>query len=185
MSQLLDMKPSFNNARHLAMIFLLGFMALPVHAAETLDHQFVINLHPATSQIDVDDTIHLPARLTAQSRIHFLLHDGLSVTVKGSGAQLHKDKTVAQSLLALSKEFSVPVRQYTLQLAPGIHSVRLHYQGVINHPLKKIPNTLNQTPGLINKKGVFLSQGTLWYPLFVGDELLTFSARLLCPRGGR
>ena len=183
MSQLLDMKPSFNNVCHLAMIFLLGFIALPVDAAETLQHQFVINLQPTASRIDVDDTIYLPARLAAQSRIHFLLHDGLSVTVKGAGAQLHKDKTVAQSLLAFSKEFSVPVRQYTLQLAPGTQSIRLHYQGVINHPLKKIPNTLNQTPGLINKKGVFLSQGTLWYPLFVGDELLTFSATITLPKG--
>jgi aminopeptidase N len=183
MCQLFYMKSSLNNACLRVMIFLLGLMALPASGAETLDHQFFITLQPTTSQIDVDDTIHLPTKLVAHSRIHFLLHDGLSVTIKTAGAKLQKDKTIAKSLLALSKEFSVPVRQYTLHLAPDTHSIRLHYRGVINHPLKQIPNTLNQTPGLINKKGVFLSQGTLWYPFFIGDDLLTFSATITLPKG--
>lgn len=174
------------------MLFLLALTTFPVFARETLDHQFAITLQPATSQIVVDDTVHLPAHLAAQSRIHFLLHDGLSVTVKSSGGRLQKDKAIAESLLPLSKEFSVPVRQYTLQLAPGTNTIRLHYQGVINHPLRKIPNTLDQTPGLISKKGVFLSQATLWYPLFVGgtpgpndasgNDLVTFAATITLPK---
>ena len=173
-------------------LLLLVLMTCPVNAAETLAHDFAIRLLPASSQIDVEDTVQLPTRLAAQSRIHFLLHDGLTVSVESAGAQLLKDETLAKSLRALSQEFSVPVRQYTLQLAPGSDSVRLHYHGVINHPLKDIPNTLSQTPGLISKDGVFLSQGTLWYPLFAGtpvgndsggDDLVTFSATITLPKG--
>ena len=94
-------------------LLLLVLMTCPVNAAETLAHDFAIRLLPASSQIDVEDTVQLPTRLAAQSRIHFLLHDGLTVSVESAGAQLLKDETLAKSLSFFKNSISANASLYS------------------------------------------------------------------------
>ena len=175
---------------------LLLLYVLPMGvSAEPLQHQLSITLQPDTSRIEVEDTIHLPPKFVGQSRIHFLLHDGLAVSAEDNSASvsLEKDETVSEPLRELSRQMSVPVRQYTLRLAQDTDSIRLHYQGVINHPLADTALGPGQTPGLISKDGVFLAQSTLWYPIFAqhqsadaasaSNDLVTFTATVTLPAG--
>lgn len=153
----------------------------PVMAQNHVHHDFEIYIDPQRSIIDVVDTITLEKPQTGGLLFEFNLHASLKVDI--SGAQLrHKEPNEAQQRLA--EHSDVPLAYYAVDIKEHQKKFTVRYQGVINHALKRsgkeYTRSFSETPGLINKTGMFLAKSTHWYPQ-EGDELATFVMTITTP----
>ena len=157
-------------------IWVLGLLLLlPAVLHAQVRHDLQVTLQPESHQLQVTDTITLPA--SAKRTWTFRLHAGLNPSVS--------DPDIRLSLQANETGDAPPeVESYTLELPPGRHRFTLHYQGTIFHPLPAsgaaYARGFQTTPGLIASEGTFLNASTIWYPQF-SEHLLTFTLQVQLP----
>lgn len=143
-------------------------------AAEPLVHHDVsVVLYPEEGHIEVEDTIRLPAELTAKKDLSFVLHAGLAPTPVEPSAVVKRRRAPGQEGW---------LEQFTLQLPPGKDRITLRYSGPISRPL--LPLDDDQTIGPVSAAGIYLSGASYWYPLFA-DERVSFTLRVRLPEGWR
>ncbi len=133
-----------------------------------------ITLEPTTSIITAQDTITLPNSLASQPYFDFLLHAGLNPQ-----STTHTITTTATPSDAIQ-------HHYRVKLRADNQPITLKYSGVINHPLsaegEQYARGFKETPGLIDKEGIFLAGSTLWYPV-VPEQLVSFELAISLPEG--
>ena len=160
-----------------ALIVLL-FPVQPVQASSGGDavfHDMDIVLFPDRNEIQVKDQIRLP-RL---KQLKFSLHAHLTIDGVDGGE-------VAPSPSGAIARLPVPLKHYTLTVAPSAESITLHYSGKINHAVKEpgqeYARSFSYTPGVISEEGVFLANSTAWYPQFE-HPMVSFRLNISLPAG--
>ncbi|VAW88376.1 PDZ domain [hydrothermal vent metagenome] len=142
--------------------------------ARTIHHALNITLEPTTSIITAQDTITLPDSLASQPYFEFLLHAGLNPQ-----STTHTIATIATPSDSIQ-------HLYRVKLRADNQPITLKYSGVINHPLsaagEQYARGFKETPGLIDKEGIFLAGSTLWYPV-VPEQLVSFKLAISLPEG--
>lgn len=152
------------------LLFLLMVLLAPGHAQPLIRHDLQVVLQPHQHQVQVTDTITLPA--AADRPWRFVLHAGLRPTTPTPGVRLERQPAVSESAAA-----RVPLEAYTVDLPPGSRTFVVSYAGTIRHPLptqeQAYARGFRATPGTIEPAGAYLGAATYWYP-HASDALLTF-----------
>ncbi|MDX1812308.1 MAG: M1 family aminopeptidase, partial [Gammaproteobacteria bacterium] len=165
--------------RKLIVFFSFVLTTLAVNAEETIHHEFIVELMPATHKINVMDTIHFSKQQMQQVQkdgASFILHAGEQPVLQTGNLKLEE---VAMSGDELS-QYSVPVKKYKVsgQFAKPLFTVK--YEREIAHNLNEIKQGTAETPGLIDDIGVYLAGESAWYPRF-NNELVTFTLSVKLP----
>ncbi len=141
--------------KSLLLLFLLFF---PISAFAVIEYDLKISLHPAeqllvaTAQIDFNDQIDTPLKLSLSSRCEIL-------------AVQQRGKPVPYS-------FSSGILQLD---ADGTEPLSISYQAVFNDQASNSP-AHNEDPSYgvsasISEAGTYLSSGVNWYPLFRAKQI--------------
>ena len=157
-------------------------------------HTVDVTVDPATSLVTVVDEIRLPVDSGARE-LTFKLNANLIPEVDSEGVQLtlaSADASAADVGMdqeSPSSRAPVPLKAWTLRFAgkpPA--TVKLRYQGTINHPIKQIGEEyargFSQSPGIVDARGAYLAGSTYWIPSF-GDEYVTYRMTVTTPAGWR
>lgn len=139
-------------------------------------HDMDIVLLPERNEIRVKNQIRLPQL----KQLKFSLHAHLTIDSV-------KDGHVASSPSgAMTRSSPVPLKHYTLTVAPSAESVTLRYSGKINHavmePGQEYARSFSYTPGVISEEGIFLANSTAWYPQFE-NPMVSFRLNISLPEG--
>jgi hypothetical protein len=115
---------------HLIWLPWLWLLAVPVllGAQPLIRHDMQIVLQPEIHQLQVTDTITLPA--SSGEAWHFFLHAGLQPRSLTPEAQLVRLETPPPPAV-------VPLVPYRVALPPGTRTWRVQYAGAISHPLQQ------------------------------------------------
>ena len=172
-----------SNLQNLYNLLLALLLLCPatVLAYDVVDHEFKIELVPKESRIQVIDSITVPEKLRGKT-ISFILHGDLHISA--SSVKVNQ-VTISEPFKSANQHYKVPLKQYQVKLPPGQNQFNLQYRGRINHPItqpgEEYERAMSETPGLIDAKGVFLADSSLWYPV-MDDYLVTFSMNVSVPR---
>lgn len=161
----------------------LGFLALGFCAAlnaqpqDTIHHQLTVLLDPATSRIEVTDTVTLPASL-GRDDIAFALNANLAIDNSPRDLQRLGVEPL-QALQGINETGGLAAQRakYTVDLARRSQTLELSYTGTLFDPTQQsgaqYSQSFAETSGLIDPRGVYLNRGSAWIPEF-GDALVTF-----------
>jgi aminopeptidase N len=154
-------------------------------------HELDVRVDPATSRVDVTDTISIPVTMQLED-LAFSLHEGLSPQSVTEGTSIEEaggtgsaaDKGMDQ------EDYSSEIRQaqYRIVAAEGFdgRQVTIRYGGTIHHPIRQIEQEyargFSQSPGLVDEQGVYLAGATHWIPSF-GEEYVTYTMTVRTPAG--
>ncbi|MGV8711570.1 MAG: M20/M25/M40 family metallo-hydrolase, partial [Nitrosomonas sp.] len=161
-----------------------SFISLRAYAGEqTVHHRMEIILTPATSELQVTDHIRIPEHARNQhgsTTLDFSLHGDLTITDSQNVRILVRENDRS------SNAGRVPLKHYTLTLAPQQTEFTVRYHGKINHALKnpgeEYARSFSYTPGVISDEGVFLANSSHWYPQFE-EALVSFRLTIDIPSG--
>ncbi len=161
-----------------------SFISLHAYAGEqTVHHRMEIILTPATSELQVTDHIRIPEHARNQNgstTLDFSLHGDLTITDSQNVRILVRENDRS------SNSGQIPLRHYTLTIAPQQKEFTVRYQGKIHHALKnpgeEYARSFSYTPGVISDEGVFLANSSHWYPQFE-DALVSFRLTIDIPSG--
>ncbi len=169
-----------------------GFFILIVSATTfgQINHDLKVTLHPDSHRLEIVDVITLPTTLTDAEPIHFTLHQGFKPDV------LDKDTILRKAFGTEAGKFfnnnpslqhgNIAMDLFEVKLSPGTNQFTLKYAGEIFHPVEEYgeeyARSFSVSPGIISRKGVFLSGSSFWYPNFV-NELVTFNMDVKLPAG--
>lgn len=183
--------PARNACLIVFLAFCIAVVSLPciasgadTHAgndARTVLHSLVVELFPQRAHLQVEDTITLPDERPGDSvrNVRFALHEGLDVRVLTPGVRLTIGAPGAIHGAA-------PATMHTLEVPAGVRSVRLFYEGTLDHPIVFEPGDrargVSGTPGAISEDGVFLAPASRWYPEIAGVPLARFDMTVRLPR---
>ncbi len=159
-------------ALRLFLLLLTCAVTFNANAASTIHHSLKITLDPSTSMIHAEDTITLPDHLARQPYFEFMLHADLNP--QSTTHTVERVDTPAHSIQ----------HHYRVKLNASNQPITLHYGGVINHPIsakgEQYARGFKESPGLIDKAGIFLAGSTLWYPV-VPNQLVSFELAITTP----
>jgi len=156
-------------------------------AQEPIHHELTVAIHPAEHRIEVTDTLTVPSAGPGNGTpaIEFRLHGDLEVRCADPAFVLEAVGETERPRNPLG----VPTRRYRLSATGAGENaapkVRLHYSGFIHHPLVRgmeSARSFSRSPGLIDEKGVVLSESAHWFPSD-GRRLLTFRMTVELPAG--
>lgn len=148
--------------------------------ARSLHHQIKATINPLSHQIQIENIIILPeqAEDLKTKTLEFSLHAGLNPFSTSPGLTLKQIKKDD------SNPTDIPLEHYRVELAQGLTTFTLHYEGKIHHPLKKegenYGRSFRETPGTISEAGIFLAGSTYWYPVF-NETFITFDLEVHLP----
>ncbi len=157
----------------------LCWLLLPslLPAAQSLPvvhHDLEIQISPRDSTLEVTDTMRLP---TEVNTFEFRLHADLTPTSLTDGAEIQPIHRYPGR---------VATRLYRVNFRSPSHTLRLEYNGRIEHQLETHSQNYaggrTSSPGLISAEGVFLSASSFWFPL-IDDRLVSFTLRPRLPKG--
>ncbi len=165
-----------------------------IHAQDVVfHHELTVNIDPATSQLEVNDTITFPESADV-SGLTFSLHEGLSPQSLTDGVSIEQttDEAGATDKGMDQEDYTSVINSshYRILTHKGasLKSLTLSYAGKINHPVKQANQEyargFSQSPGLIDPQGVYLSGSTNWIPSF-DEEYLTYKLTVESPAGWR
>src|SRR6267154_777507 len=177
---------------------LIAFCAVarPAASAErspVVHHDLAVTLDPANHRLKVRDRIHVPGAL-ATAPFTISLNADLRVQAASGGLKLFPVRPRVQgSQSNVDRDdhdpaSRVPVNVYGVEGAiPGQElSGELNYEGVINYTARQsggeYARAFNESPGLIEERGVYLAGSTSWVPR-VGDALITYTFAVELPAG--
>ncbi len=176
----------------LRVLLLILFSGVALFAqSETVRHNIYAKVIPAKSQIEVTDTVTLPA-VKSNKKITFELCSDLKITsfaknvsVKKTGSPVNaKDVGMDKDL---QDEHSLKVDKYEVKFKDkNEKSFWLKYSGKIYFPIEsgaeEYQRGFGQTPGIISGRGVYLAGSSYWLPAF-GERLVTFDLKTQLPAG--
>jgi len=157
-----------------------------------IHHELSVQIHPDAHTVAVTDVVTIPAAQT-QPVMHFLLHEGLSVTAANRNIRMELSADtptprafgVAKEKLTLPKRFAC--KHYLIRLPEdhaGDLTVTLKYGGELHHPIEDVDSeyarSFSQTPGIIDTMGVYLGGSSYWIPWF-NDGLITYNMTVSLP----
>jgi hypothetical protein len=179
---------------------LIAFCAVarPAASAElspspVVHHDLAVTLDPANHRLKVRDRIHVPGALvTAPFTIS--LNADLAVQAASGRLKLFPVRPrVPGSQSGVDRDdhnpaSRVPVNVYGVEGAiPGQELTgELNYEGIINYTARQsggeYARAFNESPGLIEERGVYLAGSTTWVPR-IGDALITYTLAVELPAG--
>lgn len=172
--------------RH-SLVWMLAASAAAATAAAPTHHRVEVRLDPDGNRIDVVDRLVPGAdvELDEAGGYRMVLHAGLEPEVATPGWRLEPiDGPVEADFFGINATTetvadNVPLEGWRLRRSEdAAESVEIRYGGVIHHPLatqgEEYQRSFSETPGIIDRRGVFLAGTTFWVPTF-GDGLITFS----------
>ncbi|RTZ61583.1 MAG: M1 family peptidase [Gammaproteobacteria bacterium] len=149
--------------------------SLVARSGETVHHDLKVAVNPATSTLEVLDSITLPQK-ACQPQCLFSLDKGLSLSF----------------LPPSVKNYPTPVQQVNAwSVSPDASGrLTLKYAGTIRHGLENISDAVGKaqqvTRGTISEQGVYLDSASHWYPVFYneqGELPVSFSLQVSLPEG--
>ncbi len=181
--------------RFMSVLVLLA-MLLPA-SVFGLSHDIEISIFPADRSLLAVDRINVTPDDLEAGEMRFLINKNLtveSVHIDAGPAQWYSEEEVEPTLF-LAEPDSEDVE--LVSRAKGIFiklddggtrgsplAVTIEYSGVVydslEAPARIYAKGFDTTNGLIEERGVFLSNETLWYP-FVFDRMFTFTMRVDVP----
>ncbi len=190
------MRPSL--ARIVLVSLLAAFCGVvgPAASAEqspVVHHDLAVTLDPANHRLKVRDRIHVPGALVT-TPFTISLNADLNVQAASGGLKLFPVRPrVQDSQSSIDRDdrdraSRIPVNVYGVEGAiPGQElSGELNYEGVINYTARQsggeYARAFNESPGLIEERGVYLAGSTSWVPR-VGDALITYTLAVDLPAG--
>src|SRR5258708_637164 len=156
-------------------------------------HDLAVTLDPTNHHLTVRDRIRVPGELGA-APCAISLNADLNVQAAFGGLKLFPVRPrVPGSQSSVDRDdhdpaSRVPVNVYGVEGAiPGQElSGELNYEGVINYTARQsggeYARAFNESPGLIEERGVYLAGSTSWVPR-VGDALITYTLAVDLPAG--
>ncbi len=162
--------------RRFLLVFLAGlWMSTAFAADELIHHEITAELNPAEHHLKVVDQITLPSQHL--SNPVFYLHRGL---------QPHSS-TLGVKIIPIKQSQSAMVEKFKLVLPADAAAFSIEYEGVLHHPLesygKEQARGFRDTPGVISDEGIYLADGSYWYPEFDTDTRLSFDLSVKLPEG--
>ncbi|ODB92029.1 hypothetical protein A3194_06325 [Candidatus Thiodiazotropha endoloripes] len=159
------------------LLFLLWLICTPLLALENhppIHHQLDVKLVPQRQTLSVIDRISFTQPL---SDLKLILHAGLK-------PRFSTDQGELQVRLDHRDGFA---ERYEISLPKGVNHLTVEYTGRIHHKLtssrKEQSRGFRNSAGLIDKKGIFLAAGSLWYPQIEAHPYLTFNMKVTLPTG--
>ncbi|MCG8030229.1 MAG: M20/M25/M40 family metallo-hydrolase [Candidatus Thiodiazotropha taylori] len=159
------------------LLFLLWLICTPLLAAEShppIHHQLDVKLEPQRQTLSVTDRISFTQ---PPSEFKLILHADLN-------PRFSTDRGKVQVRLDHQDRFA---ERYEISLPKGADQLTVEYTGRIHHRLsssrREQSRGFRSSAGLIDKKGVFLAAGSLWYPQIEGYPYLTFNMQVSLPAG--
>src|SRR5258708_1874507 len=162
-------------------------------ASPVIHHDLSVTLDPTNHHLTVRDRIRVPGELGA-APCAISLNADLNVQAASGGLKLFPVRPrVPGSQSGVDRDdhdpaSRVPVDVYGVEGAiPGQElSGELNYEGVINYTARpsggEYARAFNESPGLIEERGVYLAGSTSWVPR-VGDGLITYTLAVELPAG--
>ncbi|MCG7940831.1 MAG: M20/M25/M40 family metallo-hydrolase [Candidatus Thiodiazotropha lotti] len=159
------------------LLFLLWLICTPLLAVEShppIHHQLDVKLEPQQQTLNVTDRISFTQPL---SNLKLILHANLK-------PRFSTDQGKVQVRLDHQDNYA---ERYDISLPKGANHLTVEYTGRIHHKLtssrKERSRGFRSSAGLIDKKGIFLAAGSLWYPQIEGYPYLTFNMQVTLPAG--
>ncbi len=160
---------------------------------KTIHHEISVSLSPAKSFIDVTDKITIPTELI-KGGMTFLLNQKLIAEAESKNITLSfEKKLVSAKDVGMDREGdetfgNLKLIKYKVTHLANVKNnltFTIHYKGTIDSPIEQSAENyqrgFSQSPGIIDKPGVFLAGSTYWVPSF-GDELVTFNLTVKSPK---
>jgi aminopeptidase N len=163
----------------------------PAASAErqpTVNHSLEVTLDPAHHRLKVHDRIQIPGSLVI-APLTISLNADLHVQAASGGLKLvptgsqgtdsgtDRDHGPRVSVNFYHVEGATPGQELTGEL---------DYEGIIDYPVQgsgaEYARAFNESPGLIEERGVYLAGSTRWVPQ-VGDALVTYMLAVELPAG--
>jgi Peptidase family M28/Peptidase family M1 domain/PDZ domain len=151
-------------------------------------HDLVVTLDPPNHRLKVRDRIRIPGAVASAT---ISLNADLSVQAAGGPRLVPVRSRVQGTDTGMDRDASgVPVNVYRVEGAtPGQElTLDLQYEGAINFSVRQsggeYARSFNQSPGLIEARGVYLAGSTYWVPR-VDDALVTYTLAVELPAGWR
>ncbi len=165
--------------------------AAPVQAP-VLNHRLNVVLRPEAHEVLATDTLTIPANM-AKDGLKFALNADLEI-VKTGGAPEFKliESDIAAGDIGMDRDNegdNTPVRLNIYELN-GFASNReakisFNISGQINYPVQEAGTEyargFSSTPGLIEKRGVYLSGASYWVPS-IDKTLVTYDMQVVSPK---
>lgn len=174
-------------------IFMLILFVVTGYSKDIIHHDISVKLNPEKHFIEVSDKIRIPKDYNKQ--IYFVLNNNLKVQSDNPGVKIKllRSNLPTRDIGVDFEQFDTSAHllqnQYTIEfsndhVADSIISIS--YSGVINYPIaqagEEYARGFNQTPGIIDGKGIYLAGSSVWYPLF-DEGLITFRLEASVPAG--
>lgn len=143
--------------------------------SKTIHHELDVVISPQESQLTVIDYISSPEGFP--SDFTFSLHKNMNP----------RSHTPGITITSLSGNTgSTLYESFTVKMPPGIRQLTIEYHGKLHHPVqqlrKEYVRSIQQTPGIISHKGIYLSGSSFWYP-HIDNKMLTFNMMVELPDG--
>lgn len=161
----------------------------------TLHHDLDVKIDPYTSMLEVVDRLTIPQSL-AEGELHLGLYDELKVRSLTDGIDLELSaESIKAGDVGMDREsefFDAPIRINEYRVVGGDRSrdleLTIMISGKINVPIEPVGGEyargFSTSPGLIEKRGVYLAGSTYWLPQ-VGRSLMTYHMKVALPEGWR
>jgi len=147
-------------------------------------HAIGANLNPATSTIEVTDSITLNE---STGDFVFSLNANLEIISVSNNVMMKplKDKAKAKDVGMDRDADGAPIKLYMIHFKDKSNRFVLYYKGVIHDdPQQKgaeYQRSFKETTGLIAEKGVYLAGSTYWLPT-IDNQLMTYTLRVKLPQ---
>jgi aminopeptidase N len=188
----------FNMMRnaHRAAVLLVAALLCPV-SGFGLSHEIEISLFPSDNSLLAVDRIRLGPDEIDTGEVRFLINRNLTVEnvlADRGQARWHTEENVDASLFMaepdsddvelVSRAMGIFIMLNEGESADDSVTVSIEYSGVVydslQAPSRAYSKGFSTTSGLIEERGVFLANQSLWYP-FLFDRMFTFTVRADVP----
>jgi len=165
---------------------LILFNALAFSQAnETVNHNLFVQINPATSEITVTDSISITGDFVKE----FLLNADFTPIILSKNISLKKITDNADaSDVGMDREDvdrKKGIKLSKWKINGSAKEFVISYKGKIESKIEQSEENyqrgFSQSPGIIDKLGVYLAGSTFWVPIFK-DKLMTFSLTTELPK---
>ena len=183
----------------LAILAVMMISALGAPDALSLSHDIRISLFPPDRSLRAADVIHIPRESVEDGQVRFLINRALTVENIRADAGVERWYTQEEVDPAVFKALPDSGDRELIARSKGVFvtfselppsgdsvSVEIEYTGVLydslEPPDESYAKGFETTTGLIEERGIFLTNESLWYPFQFGG-MFTFVIRADVPYG--
>ena len=161
---------------------------------KVIHHNLQAEIKPSVSFISVTDEITIPAKLLKKD-LTFLINKKLAVKSLSDNVKLKLiKKSVSAKDVGMDRETdesynNLILSKYSISFPKSLEKklvFKLQCKGTITSEIEQSKENyqrgFSQSPGIIDKKGVYLAGSTYWVPAF-DDNLTSFNLTVKSPKG--